>query len=83
MRNAIIFGLMFLAIGETSRRVLGRLDSFVKWMSDWAPVSYILIALLVAAPIVVVYLMLTSPKPVEPENELKKYLRENPAPDID
>ena len=84
MRNAIIFGVMFLFIGDTTRRILfGRLENFVKWIGDWAPFSYLILALVLAAPVVVVHQMLTCPKPVEPENELKKYLRENPTPDID
>jgi len=84
MRNAIIFAVMFLLIGDTTRRMLtGRLNGLVKWIGDWSPFSYILLALLLAVPIVVVHQLLTCPKPVEPENELKKYLREHPAQDAD
>ncbi|HUA57848.1 MAG TPA: hypothetical protein VML19_03790 [Verrucomicrobiae bacterium] len=50
---------------------------------DWSPFSYLILAVLLATPIVAVYLMLTWPKHVEPENEMKKYLRENPTPDLD
>jgi hypothetical protein len=75
---------MFLLIGPTTRAMLaGRLGSFGVWIGAWSPFSYILLALAVAAPIAAVQLMLSWPKHVEPENEMKKYLRENPTPELD
>jgi hypothetical protein len=84
MKGAIIFAVMFLLIGPTTRNMLaGRLGSLGIWIGEWSPFSYIILAVVLAAPIAAIHLMMTWPKPVEPENEMKKYLRENPAPDID
>jgi hypothetical protein len=79
MKGAIVFAVMFLLIGPTTRSMLaGRLGSFGVWVNDWAPLSYIILAVVLAAPIAGLQLMLTWPKHVEPENEMKKYLREAP-----
>jgi hypothetical protein len=84
MKGAIIFAVMFLLIGPTTRAMMaGRLGAFGQWIGDWSPFSYILLALVFAAPVYAIQLMLSWPKHVEPENEMKKYLRENPTPDID
>ena len=84
MKGAIIFGVMFLLIGPATRSMLaGRLGVVGTWIGDWSPFSYIILAVVLAAPIAAIHLLLNWPKHVEPENEMKKYLRENPAPDID
>lgn len=77
MKGAIIFAVMFLLIGPTTRSMLaGRLGAFGVWVNDWSPLSYVILAVVLAAPIAGAQLMLTWPKHVEPESEMKKYLRE-------
>jgi hypothetical protein len=84
MKGAIVFGVMFLLIGPTTRSMLGgRLGSFGEWIVAWSPFSYIILAIVLAAPIYGMKLMLSWPKYVEPESEMKKYLRENPTPDVE
>jgi len=84
MKGAICFAVMFLLIGPTTRSMLsGRLGAFGEWIGAWSPFSYIILAVVFAAPIAAIQLMLRWPKHVEPENEMKKYLRENPTPDLD
>jgi hypothetical protein len=84
MKGAIIFAVMFLLIGPTTRSMLaGRLGAFGVWVGDWSPFSYIILAIVLAAPIAGMQMMLSWPKHIEPESEMKKYLRENPTPDVE
>lgn len=77
MRNAILFGLMFLVIGPTTRAMLTtRLGAFGDWMGNWAPFSYIIIAVVAAAPVAAIHLMMTWPKHIVPESPMAKYRRE-------
>ncbi len=47
------------------------------WTVAWAPLSYIIIAFLLMAPIASLLIMTRWPKPVEPENPLAKYKHED------
>jgi hypothetical protein len=78
MKATIVFAVMFLLIAPTTRTMLtGRLGSFGEWVGAWSPFSYIILAIVVAAPIAAIQLMLTFPKHVEPENPMAKYRRES------
>ena len=84
MKGAILFAVMFLLIGPTTRSMMGdRLGGFGQWIGAWSPFSYLILAVVLAAPIYAVQLMLSWPQHVEPENEMKKYLRENPTTESD
>jgi len=43
------------------------------WLHAWAPVSYLLIALVLAAPIASLKIMHSWPKHVEPEDPMARY----------
>jgi hypothetical protein len=84
MKGAIVFAVAMLMIGPTTRALLsGRLGAFGDWLGAWAPFSYLIVALVLAAPIYAIQMMLSWPKPAEPENPMAKYLRESPPPDAD
>jgi hypothetical protein len=48
------------------------------WLAEWAPFSYLLLLIVLAAPFAGVYLMRTWPQREEPENPMAKYRREMP-----
>lgn len=79
-----LFILVVILIAPQSRAFLvACLTSASEWMTHWAPFSFILVALLIAAPIVGIYLMKTWPVHVEPENPMAKYRREAPVDEGD
>ena len=53
------------------------------FIGEWAPVSYILLAIIVAGPFAAMYVVHTWPQRVEPENPMAKYRREQPSVDDD
>ena len=72
--GGIAFLLLFVAISPASRNaVLGSLSQTGEWMHNWAPFSYILLAVLVAMAIASVVMTVTAPPRIEPENPLRKY----------
>jgi hypothetical protein len=73
-----------ILIAPSSRAFLvANLSATAEWMVKWAPFSFILLAILLAAPVVGFYLMKTWPVHVEPENPMAKYRREAPVDDAD
>jgi hypothetical protein len=74
MLGAIIFMLFFVLIAPASRDFLGGvLSDTGKWITAWAPFSYMIIAFLVAAAFASYHLMARWPQPEEPENPLARY----------
>ena len=69
-----LFGLIFILMTAKSNGTLGaRVDATLDWMHSWAPFSYILLLILLAAPIVCLRIMHSWPKRVEPEDPMAKY----------
>lgn len=82
MKGAVIFAIMMLMIGPTTRHLLtGHLGAFGEWLGAWSPISYVIVAVVAAAPIAAMHMMFTWPKHVEPENPMAKYRREAPPAD--
>ena len=76
----ILFILFFLLILPESRAFLvASTTSAGAWITAWAPVSYLLLLILVAATFAAIYLMRTWPEKVEPENPMAKYRKEMPC----
>jgi hypothetical protein len=76
--GCILFALIFVLMSAKSNGALGaRMDSTLTWMHNWAPFSYILLLLLLAAPLVSVKIMQSWPKRVEPEDPMAKYRHAN------
>ncbi len=78
MKATFAFLVVFLLIAPKSRALLsGWMGDAGNWLTAWAPLSYILVALVIAAPIAAMVLMVKWPKPVEPENPLARYKAED------
>jgi cobalamin synthase len=79
MKGAIVFAVVMMLIGPTTRHLLsGRLGAFGDWLGAWSPISYVIVAVVLAAPIAAAQMMLTWPKHVVPESPMAKYRREAP-----
>jgi di/tricarboxylate transporter len=75
----IVFVLVFVAIAPQSQTYLGGLFAATGvWIADWAPFSYLLLLILLAAPFVGIHLVRTWPVRVEEENPMAKYRKEMP-----
>jgi predicted membrane protein len=71
-----LFVLVFILLAPASRAMLAAsANGFAAWLISWAPFSFILLAIMIAMPIVAVYLIKTWPVHVEPENPMAKYRR--------
>ena len=75
--GSILFGLIFILISPSSRAFLqAAWSGGSAWLTSWAPMSFILVAILLAAPIAAIVLIRTWPVHVEPENPMAKYRRD-------
>ena len=78
MKATAVFLVFFLMITPKFRAVLDVwLGDGQKWLTAWAPLSYMIVAAAIAAPFAVMFLMASWPKPVEPENPLARYKHED------
>ena len=78
MKATAAFVVFFLLIAPKTRALItGWLADAGNWVVNWAPFSFIVIGLLIAAPIAAAILMVKWPKPVEPENPLSRYKHED------
>ena len=79
-----LFVLVMILIAPASRTFLiANATASGEWMVKWAPFSFIVLLILLAAPVVGIYLMKTWPAHVEPENPMAKYRREAPVDEGD
>jgi hypothetical protein len=75
--GCILFGLIFVLMTAVSNGTLAaRLEQTFAWIHGWAPFSYIIILLVIAAPFVSIKIMNSWPKREEPEDPMAKYRRE-------
>lgn len=75
--GACLFALVFILIAPPARAFLfAHLTGGAEWLKAWAPFSFILLAILIVAPLVAFYIMRTWPVHVEPENPMAKYRRD-------
>jgi hypothetical protein len=80
--GTILFTVVVLLVAPQSRLfIMTRLASTGSFIDHWAPFSYILMLLLVAATFAAMYVMKSWPKTVEAENPMAKYRREDPVDD--
>jgi hypothetical protein len=78
MKGTVAFTVLILLIAPKTRALLtGWMDNAQNWVVAWAPLSYLLIALLILAPVAAFLVMTSWPKPVEPENPMAKYKHED------
>jgi hypothetical protein len=75
--GCILFGMVFLFLSPKTRgMVTARFGVSTEWIQGSAPFSYIIIAILLLAPLAGVVVLKTAPKIVEPDNPLAKLKRE-------
>ncbi|MEO8593950.1 MAG: hypothetical protein ABI759_11565 [Candidatus Solibacter sp.] len=79
-----LFVLMFaLMIPQCQAFLFATADNALVFVRNWAPLSYIVIAVIVVGPIAAMYLVHTWPRRVEPESPMAKFRRELPSADED
>jgi hypothetical protein len=80
--STVLFTVVVLLIAPQSRLfITTSLTSGASFIDRWAPFSYILMLLLVAATFAAIYVMKSWPKTEEPENPMAKYRHEDPVDD--
>jgi len=72
--GCILFALMFYVITSKSNGSMGqRMDATFTWLHAWAPFSYLIILIVLAAPVVSMKIVASWPKQQEPEDPMAKY----------
>jgi hypothetical protein len=72
--GCILFALMFVVMqSQANGSLAARMSQTFAWLHDWAPFSYLIILIIVAAPAVAVKIINSWPKREEPENPMAKY----------
>ncbi len=75
--GSALFALFFLLLAPGPRAfMVASLASGSAWLWSWAPLSFILVAIVIAAPIIAIHMIRSWPAHVEPENPMAKYRRE-------
>ncbi len=81
--GSALFALFFLLIAPGSRAfMLASVTGASAWLWSWSPLSFILLAIVIAAPFVSIHMVRSAPLHVEPENPMAKY-RKDPLDDED
>jgi hypothetical protein len=78
--GTILFTIVVLLVAPQSRLFITTcLASAGSFIDNWAPLSYVLMIMLVMATFGFVYVLKSWPKTEEPENPMAKYRREDPV----
>jgi uncharacterized membrane protein len=79
MKATIVFVIAMFLLCTGTHAVIGSLGAFGGWLGAWAPFSYLIMVVVIAAPLAAIRMMLSWPQHVEPESPMAKYRRESPA----
>jgi hypothetical protein len=72
--GCVLFGLIFFILSAKSGGKLGtKMQDTIEWIHAWAPYSYIILAILLAAPLVSMHIMHSWPERKEPEDPMARY----------
>jgi hypothetical protein len=72
--GCLLFGLVFVVMSAKSTGALGaKVDQTLVWLHAWAPFSYLLLVIILAAPVASFKIMHSWPKHVEPEDPMARY----------
>ena len=72
--GCVLFGLIFVAMSAKSTGGLGaQVNQTLAWVHAWAPYSYLLIFIVLAAPVVSFKIMHSWPKREEPVDPMARY----------
>jgi NADH:ubiquinone oxidoreductase subunit 6 (subunit J) len=75
--GCILFALVFLVIStQQTGSLQERMGQTVHWIHSWAPFSYLIILIVLVAPVVMMKMMNSWPKREEPEDPMAKYRRQ-------
>ena len=75
----VMFLLFFAFLSETVRgKTFECIGAVLHWIDVYQPVSYLVVLLFVAAPLLSYLLIVSWPRPQEMENPLVQYRREHP-----
>jgi hypothetical protein len=78
MLATLAFLVVFLLLAPSTRAIImASVSGAVHWLNEWSPISWVILGILMAAPVVSYLLMARWPKPEEPENPLKKYKQDD------
>ena len=75
----LAFLLFFLFMSDTARGKIGdTMAAVTQWINAYQPVSYMVVAIILMAPLLSYLLVLRWPRTPDPENPLNQYKREHP-----
>ena len=75
--GCILFGLFFLVMSSQQNGSLqARIEGTALWLHAWAPFSYVIIALVLISPVIMMKIMNSWPKREEPVDPMAKYRKE-------
>jgi len=75
--GCILFGLIFVVMtAQSTGSLQARVEHTMTWIHAWAPFSYLIILMLIAAPFVSMKIINSWPKREEPEDPMAKYRRQ-------
>ena len=72
--GTILFGLIFLMLSSKTREFIGgAFGSAGDFMSKYAPLSYLILAVFILIPALAALVLIKWPQPPEPENPMTVY----------
>jgi NADH:ubiquinone oxidoreductase subunit 6 (subunit J) len=75
--GCILFGLLFMVMtAQSTGSLQARMAQTFAWIHGWAPFSYLIILIVIVAPVVSIKIMNSWPKREEPEDPMAKYRRQ-------
>lgn len=72
--GTVLFALFFVLLAPKTRTMLGGVVTGAgDWIVKWAPLSYLLLMVVIIVPAVAALVLIKWPQPPEPENPLARY----------
>ncbi len=72
--GTILFALLFIFLSPKTRDfILGAFASGGDFMAQYAPLSYLILAVVILVPAIAALVIIKWPQPPEPENPLARY----------
>ncbi len=69
-----LFGLIFFVLTANQKGAIGdKMSATMQWIQAWAPYSYILLLVLLLAPLVSIQIVRCWPEHKEPEDPMRRY----------
>ena len=72
--GTILFALFFLLLSSKSREFIGgAFEGAGDFLAKWAPLSYMILAVIILVPAIAALILIKWPQAPEPENPLARY----------